>query len=113
MSSQLKKYVSIHYTDEEKVNVATLCHELNIGKTQLYRLSKEVYNCGIAQQIRKMRIDLAKSMLSESARTPISEVAAACGYSDYNYFITVFSREVGCPPRCIPPFSIPPALQLK
>lgn len=98
LSSQLKKYVSIHYTDEEKVNVATLCHELNISKTQLYRLSKEVYNCGIAQQIRKMRIDLAKSMLSESARTPISEVAAACGYSDYNYFITVFSREVGCPP---------------
>jgi len=28
-----------------------------------------------------------------------AEIAAACGYNDYNYFITVFSRMVGMPPR--------------
>ena len=29
----------------------------------------------------------------------ISQIAEACGFSDYNYFIAVFSRLTGMPPR--------------
>lgn len=98
LTVQLKAYITAHYTDTEKVTASVLCRELGIGKTQLYQLSNQVYHRGISQQIRKMRMDLAKTMLAEDPRVSISEVASACGFSDYNYFISVFSREVGCSP---------------
>ena len=40
----------------------------------------------------------AKTLLT-AKKYPLSEIAAQCGYSDYNYFISVFTREVGMSPR--------------
>ena len=82
----------------EEFTVQNLCDQFEIGKTQLYRIAKELYGCGIAQHIRKLRMDLAMSLLTEKKSMSISEIASTCGYGDYNYFISVFSREVGCPP---------------
>lgn len=98
LAIQLKSYLSAHYADTRKVTALALCRELGIGKTQLYELANRVYGQGISRQVRKMRIDRAKAMLSEDPRVSISEVAGACGFSDYNYFISVFSKEVGCSP---------------
>ncbi len=98
LAIQLKSYLSAHYADTRKVTALALCRELGIGKTQLYQLANRVYGRGISQQIRKMRIDRARAMLAEDPRASIAEVASACGFSDYNYFISVFSKEVGCSP---------------
>jgi len=46
-----------------------------------------------------LRTEKAKALLLEHPEMPVTEIAAACGYNDYNYFITVFSRMVGMPPR--------------
>jgi AraC-like DNA-binding protein len=43
-------------------------------------------------------MDKAKELLSGNEELPLSEIAAQCGFHDYNYFITVFSREGGCSP---------------
>ena len=48
--------------------------------------------------IRKLRIEKAKELLLNSPELPLAEVAYACGFDDYNYFITVFKRIVGMPP---------------
>lgn len=85
-----------HYT--EKLNAAKIAQDLKVGKTQLYELSRELYSCGIAQKIRALRIEKAKSLLLRSKDLPLSEVAFQCGFEDYNYFITVFRREVGLSP---------------
>lgn len=45
-----------------------------------------------------MRMEKAKELLSGQKQLPLAEIAALCGYHDYNYFITVFSREVGTSP---------------
>ena len=58
----------------------------------------QLYGCGIAEKIRSLRMEKAKELLSMQKQLPLAEVAALCGYHDYNYFITVFSREVGCSP---------------
>lgn len=37
-------------------------------------------------------------MLMES-ELPLAEISAQCGFKDYNYFITVFKKTVGIPPK--------------
>ncbi len=95
-SVRLNDYVSAHYT--ENLNAKHLSQTLGIGKTQLYKLSKELYGCGIAEQVRHLRMEKAKAMLLDPGTLSLAQVAQSCGYDDYNYFIAVFSRTEGCPP---------------
>ena len=96
LPAQLDAFLSAHFT--ERINAAIISKHLGIGKTQLYELSQQIYGCGIAEHIRDLRMEKAKTLLRERKDLSLAEVAAQCGYGDYNYFITVFSRETGCAP---------------
>lgn len=96
LAVRLDAYLSQHFTEELKV--PQICAHLEIGRTQLYKLSQQMYGRGIAEHIRHLRMELAKTMLLDQRGLPIAEIAAKCGYNDYNYFISVFTREVGLPP---------------
>ena len=96
LAARLDAYLSAHYS--EKIKAPMIAEYLGIGKTQLYELSKQLYGCGIAERIRALRMEKAKALLREQKKLTLSEIAALCGYSDYNYFITVFSRETGWSP---------------
>ena len=96
LAVRLDAYLSAHFT--EKLNAVMISEHLGIGKTQLYGLSQQLYGCGIAEHIRDLRMEKAKMLLREHKELALTEVAARCGYGDYNYFITVFSRETGSPP---------------
>lgn len=96
LAVRLDAYLSAHYT--EKLNAIIISEHLGIGKTQLYELSQLLYGCGIAEHIRDMRMEKAKELLQGRKDLTLSEIAAQCGYEDYNYFITVFGREVGQTP---------------
>ena len=96
LAVRLAAYLSAHYT--EKLNAMQISEYLGIGKTQLYELSQQLDGCGIAEKIRRLRMERAKSLLTEYKEMPLAEIAAQCGFHDYNYFITVFSREVGLSP---------------
>ncbi len=96
LAVRLDAYISAHFT--EHLNAATLAEVLGIGKTQLYELSHKLYRQGTASHIRELRMAKAKELLTDQKQLPLAEVAAQCGYLDYNYFFTVFNREVGCTP---------------
>ncbi len=96
LAVRLNAYLTAHYTEPLKAD--TLCRALGIGKTQLYRLSHQLYGCGIAEEIRKLRLDAAKSALESDPHKTIAEIAAACGFCDYNYFIALFTRKIGMSP---------------
>ncbi|MBR2263046.1 MAG: PocR ligand-binding domain-containing protein [Firmicutes bacterium] len=96
LTVRLDAYISAHFT--EKLNAATLAQALGIGKTQLYELSHKLYSQGTAARVRELRMEKTKDLLTREKHLPLAEVAAQCGYQDYNYFFTVFSREVGCTP---------------
>lgn len=96
LAVRLDGYLSAHFT--EKLNAVIVAEHLGIGKTQLYELSQQLYGCGIAERIRSLRMEKARSLLSDYKEMPLAEIAAQCGFHDYNYFITVFSRETGCAP---------------
>ena len=96
LAVRLDAYLSAHYT--EKLNAVGISDYLGIGKTQLYELSGQLYGCGIAERIRAMRMEKAKVLLAGREDMPLSAIAEQCGFQDYNYFITVFSRVVGMSP---------------
>ena len=96
MAVRLDSYLSAHFT--EKLTAADIASQLGTGRTHLYELSKQLYGCGIAQRIRTLRIEHALQMLKDPQKYPLSWIASECGFSDYNYFITTFSREVGQSP---------------
>ena len=97
LEARLDNYIANHYT--EAMDAARLARVLGIGKTQLYALTKKLYQQGIAARVRELRIKKARALLREQRDLPLAEVAWQCGYQDYNYFFTVFRREVGCTPR--------------
>jgi len=96
VAAKLDAYLSAHFT--EPITADTLCHTLDIGRSRLYKLSNQLYGCGISQYIRHMRVEKAKQLLRDVPNMRIVDVATECGFGDYNYFIAVFSRMVGEPP---------------
>ena len=97
MAARLDAYLTAHFTEE--IPVDELCRLLGIGRTHLYKMAGQLYGCGIARYIRRLRIEKAKQLLQDAPHLRIADVAAECGFADYNYFIAVFSREVGMPPK--------------
>lgn len=93
IAERLDSYICAHYT--EPITAQTLCQQLKIGKTQLYSLSKQLYGSGIAKKVRSLRIEKARQLLAERPDMSVNAIAEACGYSDYNYFISVFSHQTG------------------
>ena len=96
LAARLSGYIEAHLSDH--LTADSICSELGIGRSQLYKISAALYGRGIADQIRAMRIEQAKRLLRENPGLSIAQVAASCGFSDYNYFITVFTRETGVTP---------------
>lgn len=94
---QIDEYIQTHFT--EKLSASQLANQFGIGKTQLYEIAEQNYGVGIATYIRNLRIEKAQRLLLEQSRLSLAEIAVECGFSDYNYFITVFKRVVGMPPK--------------
>ena len=94
---QIDEYIAQHFTED--ISIDSLCRHFGIGRTALYEFSKQNYGVGIARHIRNLRIEYAKQLLTANPELNISEVAEACGFVDYNYFIAVFSRVAGTSPR--------------
>lgn len=94
---QIDTYIRDHLAED--LNVDILCEHFSIGKTRLYEISRESYGIGIAEFIRKQRIEMAKTLFLDSPELSINEVAVKCGFHDYNYFITVFKKVTGYSPR--------------
>ncbi len=82
----------------KELDIDKICHDLQISRAKLYSMSERTYGMGIAEYIRKKRIDTAQRMLVKSDER-IGEVAEKCGFYDYNYFTKVFKRYVGLTPR--------------
>ncbi len=93
---RLDAFISEHYT--QKLCSAGIASSINVGKTRLYELSRQLYGCPVAEHIRDLRIKKAKALLSQRKDLTLAQISSLCGYDDYNYFITVFTRTVGVSP---------------
>ncbi len=94
---RLELYLNEHYT--EKLSLALLCERLQIGRTRLCRLARELSGGHtLSWLIAQRRIEAAKALLLQTSM-PISAVAEAVGISDYNYFSRLFRTVTGLTPR--------------
>lgn len=96
IAARLDSYLSSHYT--QSITPQILCRELDISRSKLYRLADQLYGCGISQKVRTLRMQLARQLLQDRPEMSIGQIAEECGYTDYNYFISVFSQTTGQSP---------------
>lgn len=96
LAARMDAFLNAHFSED--ITAATVCQQLGIGRSRVYKLSNQLYGCGISEHIRTLRIQKAKSLLADHPRMRIADIATECGFSDYNYFIAVFSSQVGISP---------------
>ena len=95
-AQRLERYLDQHYM--EKLSIASISRDLNIGRTKLCALARELPGGHtISQLITRRRIQRACDLLMRTDLT-ISEVGESVGISDYNYFSKVFRLETGVTP---------------
>ena len=91
----ISKYIRINYMKD--ITLRSLSHDFSISESHLSRRFKEVSGIGINEYLTYVRIMNAEKLL-RSKKMPITEIAAACGFNDSNYFSTVFKRIKGITP---------------
>ena len=92
----INTYILNHLTED--LSVDRLCEHLHLSRRKLYEYSEEFLHCSIAKYIKKMRLQHAQTLLSETT-LPISTISEQCGFSDYNYFCRIFKQENGMSAR--------------
>ena len=89
------------YLDErfrESLSLKKIAADLNMGTTKLCALARQLPGgLTVTQAVARRRMQAARTMLREGDM-PVSAVAEAVGYSDYNYFTKVFKAAVGMTP---------------
>lgn len=94
--SEIDRYIEEHLADN--ISVDDICKTFRIGRTKLYQLSMNYLGCGLAEYIRKQRISHSQRMLKETD-LPITDIAFASGFSDYNHFSRIFRKITGLSAR--------------
>ncbi len=92
----ISKYISTHF--QESISLGELSREFAVSESHLSRKFKAHTGIGINEYITYVRITNAEKLLRETDMS-VTDVAVHCGYSDSNYFSTVFKRIKGITPQ--------------
>ena len=92
----INTYILNHLTED--LSVDRLCEHLHLSRRKIYEYSEEFLHCSIAKYIKKMRLQHAQTLLTETT-LPVSTISEQCGFSDYNYFCRIFKQENGMSAR--------------
>ena len=80
------------------LTVEALCRRFYISESQLRRNIEKATGHTPKEYLRRLRINKARTALTETA-LPIQEIAAACGFASPYYFSRCFTEETGLSPR--------------
>ena len=81
----------------QELSVPMLCRQFGISRSSLYTLSREHFGCGVSEYISKLRVEAAKTLLSEGLS--VGHTAEKVGVRDVNYFIRMFKAQEGTTPK--------------
>lgn len=85
----ISKYISRHF--QESFSLKELSQTFSMSESHLSRTFKFHTGIGLTEYITYVRITHAEKLLKETSLS-ITQIAQQCGYSDSNYFSTVFKR---------------------
>ncbi len=89
------EHVDRHYA--EPLSLKTLSFQFNLSAAYLGRLFRQETGKNFPRYLNEVRIGKAKDLLRTTSRKA-SQVAAAVGYTDPNYFYDIFRRYTGMSP---------------
>lgn len=87
--SPIIAYIDAHF--QEPLSLEDLCHVGNVSPQHLCRLFQKSLNVRPMAYIAKRRLQAAKSLLTLTTDS-IQDIAMQVGFSDSNYFSTLFKR---------------------
>lgn len=89
------RYIESNYS--QSVNIQVIADYLNIERTYLYRLFKDITGSSPQEYLLYYRIRRACSLLAET-ELPVSDIARSVGYEDALYFSRLFKQKKGRTP---------------
>ena len=88
----LNSYLLSHLS--EPLTADQIASDFSISRGKLYSSCEKYLGTGIAQYVKKLRLEKAKDLLKNTELT-VSTISEKVGFSDYNYFCRVFKKEIG------------------
>lgn len=92
---RVEQYIRFHHT--ENISSKDICQEFNCCRTFLSKNFNQHYGKSIRQYITELRIADAKNLLLHSDLS-VTEIAFSVGFSDSNYFSSIFKKYVNQSP---------------
>lgn len=83
---------------DPKLCVESLAEQMFVSKSRLQRKVIALSGDTASSMIRSFRLKKAKQLLVSIPEVSVASISIKCGFSDANYFSTVFSREYGLSP---------------
>ena len=95
LAARIESYIEENLT--RNITVAELSKQFHVSRQILYSIFKLEFNDTIRTFILKKRLQKAQDLLITTQK-PISDIATAVGFIDYNYFIRFFKKKIGVSP---------------
>ena len=93
---EILNYINVRFRDST-FSLKNVCRHFNISYSYASHLFAEFNDLSFARYVRSIRIVAAKRYL-EHTTLPIIFTSSECGFSDSNYFSSVFKKETGLTP---------------
>lgn len=90
-----KKYIADRF--REKIVLSQMCADLACSKSTLMSAFRRAFGTTVGEYLTSVRLTEASHLLCNRDLS-VSEIAAACGFSDQSYFSKVFSARFGMSP---------------
>lgn len=93
---KLNKFIKDNLSDAN-LNVDMITQHMNVSRTTLFNKMSNLIGASANKYIRRIRMEEAKRLLTNTD-LPIGEIAMKTGFSESQYFSTVFKQETGLTP---------------
>lgn len=93
LSIKIERYIEDHLGENLTLN--KICNEFFISKNAAYRLFHDEFHATVNDFIMKKRLKRSQELLQSAPDLNITQISYLCGFSDYNYFIRLFKKQVG------------------
>lgn len=91
-SRKIVNYFEEHIRDS--ITIEDVCHDNLIGRSQLQKLFREEYGCGVIEFFSHMKINFARQLIRENDMN-FTQISEFLGYSSIHYFSRQFKKICG------------------
>lgn len=93
---QILSFIHEHYS--EHISIDDIAYAIAISRTECFRCFQTILKTTPIEYLKKYRLSMA-TMLLESTKRTISDIAFSCGYNNLSYFGKVFREQNDVSPQ--------------